>query len=92
VLAVTRELVCFVYPCWCPAADFGVCAQLNHTMSKRHTLIGTPFWMAPEVIQESNYDAKVRACCLLRCGSTSLSTCEGRMPWNPCVPSYRALK
>ena len=40
-------------------ADFGVAAQLTHTMSKRKTYIGTPHWMAPEVIAESSYDGKV---------------------------------
>jgi len=39
-------------------ADFGVCTQLNDTLAKRNTLIGTPFWMAPEVIKEDSYDFK----------------------------------
>ena len=33
-------------------ADFGVSAQLASTMSKQNTVIGTPYWMAPEIIQE----------------------------------------
>ena len=40
-------------------ADFGVAATLSASATKRNTFIGTPHWMAPEVIQESRYDAKV---------------------------------
>ena len=47
------------------AADFGVSAKNKNTMDKRGTFIGTPYWLAPEVIKcetfiDSTYDYKVR--------------------------------
>ena len=37
-------------------ADFGATGQLSDSINKRKTRVGTPFWMAPEVIMESLYD------------------------------------
>jgi len=42
----------------CKLADFGVSAELTHTLARRNTAIGTPYWMAPEVLKSTAYDAK----------------------------------
>ena len=40
-------------------ADFGVSAQLTQNKQKRSTIVGTPYWMSPEVIKGKEYDTKV---------------------------------
>eukprot|EP01139_Manchomonas_bermudensis_P020820 Amastigsp_a679953_50.p2 type:complete len:234 gc:universal Amastigsp_a679953_50:713-12(-) len=39
--------------------DFGYCAQLTKERTNRNSIVGTPYWMSPEVVKRKNYGPKV---------------------------------
>ena len=59
--------------------DFGVSAQLINTYSKKKTLTGTPYWMSPEVLSNSEYNKKTDIWSL---GITVIEMSEGDPPYS----------
>jgi len=68
-------------------ADFGYSAQLTQKKSKRNTVVGTPYWMAPELIRGHDYGTRVD---VWSTGILVMEMAEGEPPYMD-FPPLRAL-
>jgi serine/threonine-protein kinase 24/25/MST4 len=69
-------------------ADFGVATELTESKDVRATRIGSPFWMAPEVISDMRYDGCAD---IWSCGITAIELAHGLPPYADSVHHLQVI-
>jgi serine/threonine-protein kinase 24/25/MST4 len=69
-------------------ADFGVSAQISDSVSKMSSIVGTPCWMAPEILINNSYDFK---CDIWSIGITAIEMATGSVPYSTLNPMQALL-
>lgn len=59
-------------------SDFGISTQLEYTLASKDSVIGTPFWMSPELLMRSKYTTKTDIWSL---GITAIELAENEPPF-----------
>ena len=72
-------------------SDFGFCAQVSHEVPKRKSLVGTPYWMSPEIISRIPYGTEVDIWSL---GIMLVEMLEGEPPYfdEPPLTAMRIIR
>ncbi|OON23657.1 kinase domain protein [Opisthorchis viverrini] len=68
--------------------DFGFCAQLANPFGRRNSVVGTPYWMAPEVANQDTYGTKIDVWSL---GIMVIEMVDGDPPYSGMQPLQAML-